>query len=127
MDYTTVRTVHIACAAISITLFAARGGFQLAGRDWRRWRWLGVLPHLNDTVLLVAAIALVLMSHQYPLAQPWLTAKVVALFLYIAAGSMALRPGASVAVRLPAFVAALATVAYIVGVALTRSATLGLF
>ena len=80
------------CAGISIGLFAARGGMQMAGIDWRQWRWLRVVPHLNDTVLLSAAVALALASHQYPLAQPWLTAKVVALVVYVFAGSRALRP-----------------------------------
>lgn len=99
---------------------------QLAGLNWRRWRWLLVAPHLNDTLLLIAAIALALQSHQYPLAQSWLTAKVVALVIYVALGSMALRAGASAVQQRVAFASALATVAYIVGVALTRSATLGL-
>ena len=116
----------MACAGISITLFVARGGMQLAGLNWRRWRWLRIAPHLNDTLLLGAAVALALASHQYPMAQAWLTAKVLALLAYIGLGRLALQPSASVARQRAAFAAALATVGYIVGVALTRSATLGL-
>ena len=93
MDYATIRTLHITCAVISITLFTARGAMQLAGTDWRRWRWLRIVPHLNDTLLLAAAITLAVMSAQYPLAQPWLTAKVLALVAYVALGSVALRRG----------------------------------
>jgi len=126
MDYTTIRTVHVTCAALSITLFCARGAMQLGGIDWRRWRWLRIAPHVNDTVLLGAAITLAVISAQYPLAQPWLTAKVLALLLYIVLGGAALRPGLSKPVRGLAFAAALASVGYIVGVALTRSPTLGL-
>ena len=126
MDYSTVRALHIACAALSITLFVARGGMQLAGVNWRRWRWLRILPHVNDTVLLGAAIALALASHQYPLQQPWLTAKVLALLVYIGVGGLALRSGASPARQRLAFAVALATVAYIVAVALTRSASVRL-
>ena len=84
MDYATIRTLHITCAVISITLFTARGAMQLAGADWRRWRWLRIVPHLNGTLLLAAAITLAVMSAQYPLAQPWLTAKVLALVAYVA-------------------------------------------
>ena len=126
MDYLTVRTVHIATACISIGLFTARGAMQLGGIDWRRWRWLRIAPHLNDTVLLTAAITLSVMSGQYPLAQGWLTAKVVALFVYVGLGSVALRRGLPTRTRGAAFIAALASVGYIVGVARTRSATLGL-
>ena len=81
MDYLSVRTVHIATACTSFALFTARGAMQLGGIDWRRWRWLRIAPHLNDTLLLAAAITLAVMSGQYPLAQGWLTAKVVALFV----------------------------------------------
>jgi uncharacterized membrane protein SirB2 len=126
VEYATVRTIHMACAGISITLFAARGGMQLAGVNWRRWRWLRIAPHLNDTLLLGAAIALALVSHQYPIAQGWLSAKVLALLAYIGLGRLALLQSASVAQQRFAFAAALATVAYIVGVAMTRSTTLGL-
>jgi uncharacterized membrane protein SirB2 len=126
VEYATVRTIHMACAGISISLFVARGCMQLAGIDWRRWRWLRIAPHLNDTLLLGAAVALTLASHQYPIAQAWLSAKVLALLAYIGLGRLALRQGASPARQRIAFAAALATVAYIVGVALTRSSTLGL-
>jgi len=128
MDYLTVRTIHIATACMSIVLFAARGAMQLGGIDWRRWRWrwLRIAPHLNDTLLLAAAITLAVMSGQYPLAQGWLTAKVVALFVYVGLGSVALRRGLPARRRGVAFMAALASVGYIVGVALTRSASLGL-
>jgi uncharacterized membrane protein SirB2 len=116
----------MACASISIGLFLLRGVLQFSGINWRRWRLLRVLPHINDTVLLAAAIALSLYSHQYPLAQNWLTAKLLALLLYIGLGSMAFRPTRPRAQQAMAFVAALLTVAYIVAVAISRSATLGL-
>lgn len=126
MDYGIIRSIHLSCVAASITLFMLRGMLQLASVNWRQWRWLRIVPHVNDTVLLAAAITLCVMSSQYPLAQPWLTAKVMALVVYVAAGSMALRPGLSAARRRNAFALALVTVAYMVGVAWTRSPALGL-
>jgi len=126
MDYLFLRHLHMSCAAFSITLFVVRGTCQTAGWPWRQWRWLRIVPHLVDTVLLVAAISLACWSQQFPIAQNWLSAKVVALLVYIGLGSLALRAGVSRPVQLSAFVAALVTVAYIVGVATTRSASLGL-
>ena len=125
MEYSTLRAVHVTCVGISIGLFVARGAMQMRGVDWRRWRWLRIAPHVNDTLLLAAAVAMSMMSAQYPLAQPWLTAKVIGLVVYIALGRFALRPGESRRRAGIAFFGALATVAYIVGVALTRSVTLG--
>ena len=126
MSYILVRHVHIVCAVLSITLFVTRGVMQTAGLRWRHRRWLRIAPHVIDTLLLGAAITLAWQSHQYPLSQAWLSAKVVALLLYIGLGTIALRPGASGAMQRTAFLAAVITVTYIVGVALTRSATLGL-
>lgn len=127
MDYTDIRLLHISCAVISITLFALRGALQFAGVNWRRWRALRIAPHINDTVLLSAAIALSWISHQLPLQQNWLSAKVGALLLYIVLGHIAFRAGAPRWRQALAFVAALATVAYIVTVAIKRSATMGLW
>ena len=126
MNYILVRHVHIVCAIVSITLFVVRGVMQTAGWPWRRWVWLRIAPHLIDTLLLGAAITLAWQSHQYPIAHTWLTAKVVALLLYIGLGTMALRRGVSGVLQFISFLAALAAVSYIVGVAVTRSATLGL-
>ncbi|HQZ07445.1 MAG: SirB2 family protein [Rhodoferax sp.] len=126
MNYADIRLLHISCAAISISLFLLRGAMQFSGIDWRQWRWLRIVPHVNDTLLLGAAVALSLYSHQYPLAQGWLTAKVLALLLYVGLGSIAFRAGRPRAQQAVAFVAALLTVAYIVSVAINRSPTAGL-
>ena len=126
MDYGSVRAVHVGCAGISIGLFVARGAMQWGGVAWRRWRWLRIAPHINDTVLLGAAITLAVMSGQYPFVQNWLTAKVLALCAYVALGRVALGSQAPPGRRRIAFVAAMLSVSYIVGVALTRSASVGL-
>lgn len=126
MEYPYVRLLHITCALISVSLFTLRGVWQLRGVDWRRQRWLRIAPHVNDTVLLSAAVALALMSGQYPLAQSWLSAKVLALLLYIGIGGVALSPRVARTTRLVAFAAALACVSYILCVARTRSPWLGL-
>lgn len=126
LSYESVRWVHIACATLSITLFALRGVLQLAAFNWRQWRWLRIAPHVNDTLLLSMAITLTVMSGQYPLQQTWLTAKVLALLVYIVVGRWALLPGLSAPRQRLAFGVALLTVGYIVAVAMRRSATLGL-
>lgn len=118
MSYLALRHLHISCALLSIALFSLRAGLLLAGRGVpRTLRWL---PHVNDTVLLVAAIVLAVWSGQYPLQQPWLTAKLCALLGYVLLGHRALRPGLRPAQRLPWVLAALVSVAYIVAVAVTK-------
>jgi uncharacterized membrane protein SirB2 len=52
---------------------------------------------------------------------PWLLAKIVGLVVYVGLGVVALRPGGSRTVRASAWLAALAVVAWIVSVAMTKS------
>ena len=83
--------------------------------------WVRTVPHFVDTGLLASAIALAIITQQYPLAAPWLTAKVIALMLYIALGMIALRHGKTKSVRVTAWITAQVLFAYIVAVALSRS------
>ena len=63
---------------------------------------------------------MVVWSRQYPFVEPWLTAKLLALLLYIGLGTIALKRGKTKGIRIAAYVGALATFGYIVAVALTR-------
>jgi uncharacterized membrane protein SirB2 len=124
--YLPLRHAHIACAVLSITLFALRGGLMLAGSPWQRSVVLRYLPHVVDTVLLTTALMLTNVIRQYPFANGWLTAKLALLALYIVLGSIALRRGRTRRVRLAAFAAALLAAAFLVSVARAHD-PLGLF
>jgi uncharacterized membrane protein SirB2 len=83
-------------------------------------RWVGIVPHVVDTVLLASALWLAWQLGTQG-TRGWLWAKVVALVAYIILGSIALKRGRTRGIRIGAFVAALATFAYIVSVALAKS------
>ena len=119
--YTLLKYLHVGCVALSGAGFVLRGAWMLQGSPLLAQRWVRVLPHVVDTVLLASAIALALMLEQYPLVQGWLTAKLIGLVVYIVLGTIALKRGRTRAVRLTAFGAALLVFAYIVAVALTKS------
>jgi uncharacterized membrane protein SirB2 len=119
--YLAVKYLHVACVIVSITGFFLRGWLTFADSPVMNRRWLKWAPHVNDTVLLAAAIGLAVMSRQYPLAHAWLTAKIVGLLAYILLGMVALKPGRRRGVRIAAWLAALAVFAYVVSVALTRN------
>jgi uncharacterized membrane protein SirB2 len=120
MDYATVKLVHQAAVTLSIGGFVMRGAASLLGAAWVSSRAAKTLPHVVDTVLLLSALALAWMLRLTPGNAPWLLAKVVGLVLYIALGIVALRPGVPRPLRASAWMAALATVAWIVSVALTK-------
>jgi uncharacterized membrane protein SirB2 len=120
MSYLALKHLHMTCAALSGTLFFARGMMMLSDSPMLRRRWLKIVPHTIDTALLGSALTMVVLSGQYPFVQNWLTAKLFALIAYIVAGTIALKRGKTKGVRLAAFITALLLFAYIVKVALTR-------
>lgn len=121
MDYLALKALHVSCVATSYALFMLRGLWMIYRPQWLQPRWVRVLPHVVDTVLLGSAIAMALMIRQYPLVAGWLTAKLLALLLYIVLGSVALKRGRTRKQRVAAWLAAQAVFFYIVAVALTRN------
>jgi uncharacterized membrane protein SirB2 len=89
-------------------------------------RWVRVVPHLNDTLLLIAAIGMLIVGGLNPLNNPWLLVKITGLLLYIYLGTMALKRGKTKAQRTIYFIAALATIGYIIAVAVTKQVIPGL-
>jgi uncharacterized membrane protein SirB2 len=121
VDYSTIKTVHVASVVASYLLFTLRGWWMLRGSDMLAERWVRIVPHVVDTVLLASAVTLAVLIRQYPLEAPWITAKVTGLVAYIALGTIALKRGRTLRVRLAALVAAQAVFFYIVAVAVTKS------
>ena len=125
MNYLVVKHLHITFAVISGSFFFLRGIWMLLDSGMLQRRWVKVVPHAVDTLLLTTALIMVFWSGQYPFVQAWLTAKVIALIVYIGLGTVALKRGRTKAARVSALLAALAVFAYIVAVALTRQVLVG--
>ena len=125
-NYSIIKIVHIACVVISASLFVMRGIWVIQESGNLAKRWVRTTPHIVDTFLLLSAILLAIGLQQYPVTHGWLTAKVAALLIYIGLGMVAIRHGHNRQLRIVSWIAALVVLAYIIGVAVTRSATLGL-
>lgn len=119
--YLALKHFHITCVILSGTGFALRGWWSITGSPRLRARLTRILPHIVDSCLLASAIGLAVMAEQYPFVHGWLTAKVLGLLTYIGLGAVALRPARPKGVRVAAFVGALATLSYIVSVALSKN------
>lgn len=119
--YLAIKHIHMLCVALSGLLFVFRGCLMLANSPRLQSTWLKVTPHVVDSVLLLAGVTLVIISHQYPGQQPWLTAKLIGLVIYIVLGTIALKRGRTKRTRVLALIAALAVFAWIICVAITRN------
>lgn len=117
--------LHLSCIGLSGLFFMLRVIWQQQHSPRLQQRWVKILPHLIDTLLLLSGILLAMNLQQYPLTTNWLTAKFFALLLYIVLGTIALKRGKTASIRLMAAFGAVAVFAYIIAVALSRSPSVG--
>ena len=117
MVYAAVKELHVAAVALSWTLFFLRGVWMIADSPRLKARWVRVLPHVNDTILLLAGLYLA----TFVGLQPWIVAKLVALVAYILIGMVAITRGRTKPVRIAAWIAAQCVFFYIVAVALRKN------
>lgn len=118
MSYLALKALHVGCVITSYSLFVLRGVWMMRGSPLLDLRLVRVVPHVVDTLLLVSAILLAIAIHQYPFVNSgWLTAKVIGLVAYIALGTIALKRGRTLKVRILTWIAAQLVFFYIVTVA----------
>ncbi|MRH78063.1 regulator SirB [Spiribacter sp. C176] len=122
MSYIALKHLHTTVVTLSLVLFLARSGWMVMNSSLLQKTWVRVLPHVVNTVLLVSALSVAWIGWQYPMVNhPWITAKVIALVLYIVFGVMVFKRDRSAGVRVGAFIGALAVYGYMVLVALSKS------
>lgn len=119
--YYAIKHLHVTCVVLSATGFLLRGLWMVTGSPLLQHRLTRVLPHIIDSLLLLSAIALAVLIQQYPFAAGWVTAKVFGLLAYILLGTIALKRGRTMGMRVAAFIAALLVYAWIVSVAVTKN------
>ena len=118
--FSLIKNLHLATIALSLALFVLRGAWMIAASPLLQARWVRIVPHVIDTLLLASGIGLAVLIQQYPLVHGWLTAKFLALILYIVLGTIALKRGKTKAQRIAAWVAALGVFGYMVAVAIAH-------
>ena len=117
-----LKAIHVLSVLISFSGFILRGIWMIKDSPKLQQRWVRITPHINDTILLVTGITLAARIQQYPFVHGWLTAKLIALLLYIGLGMMTIRHGRSKQQRIITWLAAILVFLYMVGVARTRQA-----
>ncbi len=120
MEY--IKVIHVTCAILTGVSFFCRGLLLITESPLWQNRWVRIIPHLIDTLLLCSAIGLLLLAgYGNPFHYPWLSGKILALCLYIALGMMAFRFARSVKERIFFWLAALVVLLHIYAFAITKS------
>ncbi len=119
--YLTLKIIHASCAILSILGFAGRGFLKVTRNQVPGNFVYRVLPHIIDTILLLSALILVVISGQYPFVVPWVTAKVFALLAYIGLGISLMRADTDKRGRVVLYTLSLISGVYILLVAMTKN------
>lgn len=115
-----VKAFHVILAILSGLGFALRGVWMLMDSPRRKARWVRIAPHVLDTFLLLSGIGLAAALGLSPAAHPWFGVKLVLLVIYIVSGSVALKRGRTLNIRIAALVIALAAFGLMVASAITH-------
>ncbi|MEZ5538396.1 MAG: SirB2 family protein [Pseudomonadales bacterium] len=84
--YPMIKQWHMFFAAVSLLSFLVRSGLKFAGSSLLNKKPVKILPHINDSLLLLCGVALAVIAGYNPLVQHWLLAKLVLLVMYIGCG-----------------------------------------
>ncbi|CPR20101.1 SirB2 family protein [Brenneria goodwinii] len=115
--------LHMVTVGVSIFLFVLRFFWLCRQSAMLQQRWIKILPHINDTLLLVSGVGLVVVNRIYPFTagQSWLTEKLFGVIIYILLGAVALgkRPRSGT-IRWLAFILALVCFYLVMQISLTK-------
>ena len=118
--YMMAKHLHMTAVGLSILLFVFRFIWSQFDASVLSKKWVKILPHIVDTVLLASAIWLCVILSQYPFVNAWLTFKVVGVVLYIVFGLFALKKAKTTMGKWSFFVAALVVLMATAMVAVTK-------
>ena len=118
--YFMVKHVHLTAITLSILLFVGRFVWSQFDSSILHKKWVKILPHVIDTILLASAGWLCLILSQYPFVNGWVTFKVLGLVSYILLGLLALKWAHTPAVRWAGFIGALVVLGMNAQVAMTK-------
>lgn len=105
--YPAFKHLHLLFALLSIAGLLARAVLKMNGSSLLERKPVKILPHVNDTLLLLCGISLAVMAGFNPFVHLWLLAKLALLLAYIACGLFVLKWSSNNAQRILGLLAAL--------------------
>lgn len=120
--YMFLKHLHLTTIAISVTLLVLRFIGSMLNASVMQKRWVKIVPHINDTILLLTGVGLIAVTGFYPFTphSAWLTEKLLGVVIYILLGFVALREGKNKAIRTFALLGALGWIWLIAQMAMTK-------
>ena len=113
-----IKYIHMLLVVLSFAGFAGRVIVAEINPHVFKQKWIRILPHVIDTLLLLSGIALVFIGSWFSADYGWIIAKFIALLFYIGLGMLAIRSQGKI--RWLAFTGAILCFLYIARVAVSK-------
>ena len=82
VNFLLLKYIHILCVAASFALFFIRGIWVMQSYPPAQERWVKVLPHIVDGLLIVSALGMLYMAPATTDYKEWMTVKLVLIGVY---------------------------------------------
>ena len=121
MNLLFLKYLHIISVAASFALFFVRGLWVMQSFPEPQEKWVRVLPHAVDAVLVLSGLALLAMSPLSGWPGDWLTVKLALVIVYAALALYLFRGARAMAVKILAWLPALLILLFIATIAVLRN------
>ncbi len=117
-----MKHLHITLAAISVLLFAYRFLLMFIDTEKLNKKWLKILPHVIDTLLLTVGIGLAVKLGFNPTEHMWLAEKLIAIAAYIFTAYYTLKLARNKAMKILGFLGAIGWIMLALRLAMSKEA-----
>ncbi|MEN8771160.1 MAG: SirB2 family protein [Glaciecola sp.] len=114
--------LHLTAIALSLLFLILQVATHLMDSKMKEAKWLKVLPHIINTVLIITAIGLCVTLAQYPFVHDWVTSKLIGLVAYVLLAVVAVKWARTNAMRVFALIGAVAWLGLTGKIAITKTA-----
>ncbi|AWL11504.1 Protein sirB2 [Saliniradius amylolyticus] len=118
--YFALKHFHQTMVALTVALFVLRFYWLHRHPAMLGKKWVKVVPHVIDTLLLLSAAGLCVLIQQYPFVHDWVTEKLMAVLLYILLAFVALKIGRTTFIRWVGFLGAISWLLFAAKVAIIK-------
>lgn len=83
MNFLLLKYIHILCVAVSFALFFIRGLWVMQSYPPAQERWVRILPHVVDGLLILSALGMLYMAPATSGYKDWMTIKLLLVGVYV--------------------------------------------
>ncbi|MGQ4276204.1 SirB2 family protein [Pseudidiomarina sp. E22-M8] len=124
IPFEALKHLHVTFVVLSVVLFVLRFFWRSIDAKVAQQKWVKIVPHIIDTLLLLTIVGMLLHWQQWPWQTAWLGNKLLGLFGYIGFALVAMK-ATTPALRYGGFIVALGWIGFLFHVAFSKQALIG--